>query len=300
MTVPHPAQAPLPEAAWGPLLASYVVLVGLPSGVTLTTWWLGRQRLSEAATIDRYGAWGAMGALALISVLLVFDLGRPERFYLMITRFDNLGSPIAVGAKLIAAKMFLLAVLIYGFERGRRSANAAEPMVAGRKTGSVLAWIVVFISFALAVYPASLLSRSWASPLAGSSGSALIFLITALLMGTAAVLLTVSVLGAGPGTRELLRAGRRALLLLLGCFAVTLLFEMLSLAGRAPDRLLAGEVLTGGSAAMFWGVVVAGGIAVPAVGLLFFRTHREAVFVSAAAVLAGAAATRYLLFAVGQ
>ncbi|GII10108.1 oxidoreductase [Planomonospora parontospora subsp. parontospora] len=300
MTVPHPAQAPLPEAAWGPLLASYVVLVGLPSGVTLTTWWLGRQRLSEAAAIDRYGAWGAMGALALISVLLIFDLGRPERFYSMITRFDNLGSPLAVGAKLIAAKMFLLAVLIYGFERGRRSANAAEPMAAGRKTGSVLAWVVVFISFALAVYPASLLSRSWASPLADSSGSALIFLITALLMGAAAVLLTVSVLGTVPGTRELLHAGRRALLLLLGCFAVTLLFEMLSLAGRAPDRLLAGEVLTGGSAAMFWGVVVAGGIAVPAVGLLFFRTHRKAVFVSAVAVLAGAAATRYLLFAVGQ
>ncbi|GAA3119533.1 hypothetical protein GCM10010466_07950 [Planomonospora alba] len=301
MTALRQAQPPLPEPAWGPLLAAYIVLVGLPSGVTLTTWWLGRQRLAGAVAADRYGAWGALGLLVLISAILVLDLGRPERFYLVITRFDNLGSPIAVGAKLIAVKMFLLAVLVYGFERRRRSADTAvtESAAAGRRAGSVLVWSLVFVSFALALYPASLLSGSWASPLAGSSGSALLFLLTALLMGAAALLLVVSARG-GDGTRELLHTGRRALLLLVGLFAVALLFEVLSLAGRPPDRLLAGEMLAGSMSTLFWGVVVGGGIVVPSVGLLFFRARREVVFLSAAAALAGAAATRYLLFAVGQ
>ncbi|WP_440072772.1 NrfD/PsrC family molybdoenzyme membrane anchor subunit [Streptosporangium sp. OZ121] len=299
MTAPYQAHVPVPEPPWGPLLAAYIILVGLPSGLTLVTWSLARRRSHDSARIDRYGAWGALATLLVVSVLLVVDLGRPERFHLMITRFDNLGSPIAVGAKLIAIKMFLLAVLVYGLEQRRRSAGAA--VVTSGRTASLLSGALLLTSFALAVYPASLLSRSWASPLAGTSGSALIFVVTALLMGTAAVLLVVSLLDVGEGDHTpTLHICRRAVLVLLGALGVTLSFEMLSLGGRPPDRLLLAAMLTGSLAPVFWGLVVVVGIALPATALLLFPAHRVIVIAGAVATLTGAAATRYLLFAVGQ
>ncbi|MDF2710282.1 MAG: molybdopterin oxidoreductase, rane subunit [Nonomuraea muscovyensis] len=281
------------DLPWGPLLAAYVVLVGLASGLTLVTWWLNRPGGSAAPSIDRYGAWGAMAVLVVISVVLVVDLGRPERFYLVITRFENPASPIAMGAKLIAVKMFLLAVVIYALER-RSPARANRVSV-------VLVRTVVLTSFALAVYPAALLARSWGSPLANSSGSALIFVITALLMGAAAVLIALSVVRVrSEDLNGFLHRTREALLVLLCAFGISLAFEVLSLAGRPSDRLLLSQLLTGGFAVVFWGVVVTAGIAVPAVGLLVFPGKRAALVASAVAVLTGAATARYLLFAVGH
>ncbi|WP_440102497.1 NrfD/PsrC family molybdoenzyme membrane anchor subunit [Streptosporangium sp. H16] len=299
MTAAYEAHVLAPEPPWGPLLAAYIVLVGLPSGLTLVTWPLARRHSHLSAGIDRYGSWAALATLLVVSVLLVADLGRPERFHLMITRFDNLASPIAVGAKLIAIKMFLLAVLVYGLERRRRSPDTAV-VTSGRIT-SLLSGALLLTSFALAVYPAALLSRSWASPLAGTSGSALIFVVTALLMGTAAVLLVVSLLNVKEGDHtSTLHICRRAVLVLLGALGVTLSFEVLSLAGRPPDRLLLAAMLTGSLAPVFWGLVVALGIIAPAAALLLFPSHRVIVIISATATLTGAAAARYLLFAVGQ
>lgn len=300
------AAAPLPEPAWGPLVAGYFVLIGLPSGLTLVLWWL-RDRLGAGfGPLERHGSWVAMAVLVLVGVILVVDLGRPERSYLMLTRFSQLDSPIAVGAKLIAVKMFLLAVWLYATERSRR---VTVPETAPSEADGVavasraLPLLLVATSLALAIYPASVLSRSWASPLASSSGSALLFLLTALLMGAATIVLIATALGLGdrgPAQGEdLLRAGQRALQGLLGAFALTVVFQGLALGGDPTDRELLRELLSGNMAAIFWGLVVVVGVAVPAAGLALFRPRRVTLAVNATAVLAGAAATRYLIFATG-
>lgn len=263
--------------AWGPLLAAYVVLVGLPTGLTLMTWWVGRSGAS--ARLERIGAWGALVALVAISVLLVADLGRPERFHLMLVRFDNLASPISWGAKLIALKILLLILVVHAIER-RRPPDRPLPRLT-----KVVAVLLLVVSFALALYPAALLARSWASPLAGGAG--VLFVLTALLMGAAVVVL----LGG---------EGRTALLGLLAASAVALAVEALALAGRPDDRLLLAELTTGGSAPLFWGVAVGAGLVLPAAGLLALPRNRLVTALCAVAVLAGAAATRYLLFAVGS
>ncbi|GLX99546.1 NrfD/PsrC family molybdoenzyme membrane anchor subunit [Herbidospora sp. NBRC 101105] len=263
--------------AWGPLLAAYVVLVGLPTGLTLMTWWVGRSGAS--ARLERVGAWGALVALVAISVLLVVDLGRPERFHLMLVRFDNLASPISWGAKLIALKILLLLLVVHAVERRR---PPDRPLT---RLTRVVAVLLLAVSFALALYPAALLARSWASPLAGGAG--VLFVLTALLMGAAVVVL----LGG---------EGRTALLGLLAASAVALAVEALALAGRPDDRLLLAELTTGGSAPLFWGVAVGAGLVLPAAGLLALPRNRVVTALCAVAVLAGAAATRYLLFAVGS
>ncbi|MEU8206467.1 NrfD/PsrC family molybdoenzyme membrane anchor subunit [Streptosporangium sp. NPDC049046] len=264
--------------AWGPLLAVYVVLVGLPTGLTLMTWWVGRS--GETARLERMGTWGALLALVAISLLLVVDLGRPERFHLMLVRFDNLASPISWGAKLIALKILLLLLVLYAIERRRLPEHRPLPRVT-----SVVAGLLLAVSLALALYPAALLARSWASPLAGSSG--VLFLLTALLMGAAVIVLA----GAD---------GRTALLGLLAASVVALAMEALALAGRPTDRALLAELVSGDFALLFWGLAVGTGLVLPAAGLLALPRTRLVTGLCAVAVLVGAAATRYLLFAVGS
>lgn len=301
------AAGPLPEAPWGDLLAVYFMLLGVSSGITMVSWWLCRKPDSAARRIERHCSWVSLGVLMAAAVLLVADLGRPSRFYLMLTSFGNLGSPIAVGAKLIALKAFLLAVTLYAAHRREQRAGAARAEEAGngpvvRRIGLALPWLLVTTSFALALYPAAVLARTWSSPLAGSSGSALLFLLTALLMGAAVAVLIASAVGEreADASREVLRFGRRTTPLLLGALAVALVFEGLSIGVGGPDGRALQEVLTGGLAATFWGLVVLVGMALPVAAATLAPARRVTRVFDASAVLVGAAAARYLLFAAGQ
>ncbi|RVX39796.1 respiratory nitrite reductase-specific menaquinol--cytochrome-c reductase complex subunit NrfD [Nonomuraea polychroma] len=286
---------PLPETPWGAPLGAYFVLVGMPSGLTVISWWARTRRYPGWAAVERVGSWVALGVLAVVSVILVVDLGRPAGFFLMLTRFDNLGSPISVGAKLIAVKMFLLAVLLYQLERRRRADRSASARTLPRWIRTVPAWLLIALSFGLAIYPVSVLSRSWGSPLAATSGAALIFLLTSLLMGAAGAVLIVELMPHVDSARSVSRAGMATLL---GGYLLALIFEGLSLNGDPLQRRLLAEVVAGAYALPFWGLVVAVGVATPTACLLLSR-RRAAVMVSALAILVGAAAVRYLIFLAG-
>lgn len=290
MNVADAAHRILPEPPWGSLIAIYFVLIGLPSGLTLMSWWLRREGDSSTTTVERYSNWIALAGLLVAGALLIADLGRPFRFYLMLTRFDNLGSPIAVGAKLIAVKVFVLAVILYAMRR-RRPTVAAKSIVE-----TSLAWILVATSFALALYPASVLARSWASPLAHTSGAAVLFALTALLMGAAVTILIVAAIGAD----RQLPVIRHALLALLGFFCVALVFEGLSLGSEPADRRIMTELISGDLATTFWALIVGVGVAVPATCLSAFPNRRGMSVLGATAVIVGTSATRYLIFVAGR
>jgi formate-dependent nitrite reductase membrane component NrfD len=265
-------------------------------------WWLRDGSGAAVGSVERYGHWTALVVLLGVGLLLIVDLGRPERFPLMLTRFDNLGSPIAVGAKLIALKTFLLLVVLYSLERRRTAPPAAGAQGPGiaRLLVSWVPWLLVMTSVALAVYPASVLARSWASPLAATSGSSLLFLLTALLMGAAATALILSGVERADRSPELLHRNRQAMLVLLALFGTVLVFQALSMGGDPPERRILAEVVSGGLAATFWGLVIVVGTALPVACLSLYPARRAAFVVSAAAIMTGAAATRYLLFAAGQ
>lgn len=302
MSIPAVAGSPLPQPAWGTLLAVYFVLIGLPSGITLMCWWLRHRGVAGATFVERHAHWTSLTALVMLGVLLVADLGRPERFHLMLTRFDNLGSPIAVGAKLIALKAFLLLIVLYSLERARRrpSPDTARRGSAEAAIASALPWLLVAASVALAIYPASVLARSRESPLAATSGASLLFALTALLMGAAAMVLLTHIAAGPEHTPGLLHAGHRATLALLGLLGIALAFQALSMGGDPPDRRLLADLATGGHAVTFWGLAVTAGIAVPAAGLSLAPGRRTVSVVSAAATLTGAATIRYLMFTAGQ
>lgn len=245
--------------------------------------------------LDWRATWLCLGLLGGAGLLLTVDLGRPERFFLMLTRFGNWDSPISLGAKIIAIKTFLLGVALYLLWRRRTaSKDAATPLPArgaAKYLDSTVVWLLGVSSVALAVYPVAVLARTWVSPLAATSGSALIYLVTSLLMGLAVVEIMQ------PGSQEVrhVAAHRQVTLALLMTYAAALAFTAVSVPnGPAKQSLKA--VVSGEWAPLFYGGAVGIGLVIPAVLLLLGHSTRWARLAATCSVLAGTGIARYLIF----
>lgn len=292
---------PLPQSPWGPLLATYFVLVGVPSGLTLAAQWARSRHGGGNRRVTRRASWTALAVACAAGLLLVTDLGRPERFFLMLTQFDNLGSPISLGAKILALKIFLLVTELYLTRHLPVAGPAPAPgdrftLVLDRSIRILL----VLTSIALALYPVSVLSRTWVAPLAATSGAALLYLTTALLMGTA--LYCVIELCTPPDNQaDRLPGLRTAVLGLLGIYLVAGLFEWLSLQAKPAlhDQVVAFLSGTGGGI-LFWGGAVGAGLLLAAPGLLLRSAGRKVRVTSALLVVTGVAVVRYLIFGIGH
>jgi formate-dependent nitrite reductase membrane component NrfD len=294
-----PALRPLLDAPWGLLIGIYFMLVGLATGITLVAYWVRPQDGPGRVRYEWLTTWAAFLTLAAASVLLVLDLGQPRRFYLMVASFSNLDSPMSIGAKLIALKLYLLAVYLYLLARRRGALATGDNSVAAGTTRTLFAVIpaaLPVVSLALAVYPAVLLARTWSSPLARTAGAGVVFLSTALLMGTAVVL--VMAWTARFRDEILLRAQLAHLLLFLVVAQVPLLglWVLSADTNQAPLGSALSGLLYGPGAAVFWPVVVGLGLLLPALALPSFPTRRAITVCCALAVLVGASTTRYLFF----
>lgn len=294
-------ELPLVEPPWGAQMGIYFGMMGVASGLTLLFWWIRPRDIEAANRFEWISGWIALGALGVACLIVVVDLGRIERFFLMVTSFKNLGSPMSVGAKLIAAKMFLLSLYLYLLYLRQKAHSAGDTVLAGGATAftfRVVPALLGMVSFGLAIYPATLLSRTWLSPLATSPAASVICLGTALLMGSSIATIVAHVV---PGiVDDAFRARMSRMLLFLVCIeSLLLLFEGLALHGNQPAlaRALA-SLMTGDSSAAFWGASVVLGLALPSVGLVAGSRHRPATVASAAAAFIGAGVTRYLFFAV--
>lgn len=285
---------PLPEAPWGLLIAVYFILAGIAAGITLVAEWMRPEDEGLAVAFAWRTHWLSLLALTLCGVILIVDLGQPGRFFLMLTSFANLGSAMSVGAKLIACKGILLMASLYLLWRRRRALAAGDTTLAPgltRAIYTVVPGLLAITSLGLATYPASLLARTWSSPLAASTGAGLLFVSTALLMGAAV---------ATAGTRDpgVLARLRGAMRWLAGAQLCVLVFAGLALYGSTPALEHALYTLVRGqAAALFWGLAIGVGLIVPLLALTC-RSRHGLLVLSAVCVLIGAATLRYLVFAV--
>lgn len=294
-----PMTHPLVEAPWGAIIGGYLVLVGLATGVTLIAHGIHPQDEQAQVRYAWLTTWVAFLALVVGSVLLVVDLGRPARFYLMVTSFSNLGSPMSIGAKLIALKLFLLAMYLYLLARRRMAITMGDMTLSGRTTRTLFDLVPMafaVVSLILAVYPAVLLAWTWSSPLARTPASGVVFLSTALLMGTAVTLLVAWTAKWQDDMTWRERLRRVLLFLVLSQIPLLGLWLLSMETTHAPLATALSHLLEGVGAPVFWLVVIALGAVVPASLLHGFPGRRAAIICGALAVLVGASATRYLLF----
>ncbi len=287
---------PLAGMPWGGWIGVYIVLTGLASGLTLAIRFVRPADERAASDLAWIASWTSLATLAVCTVILIADLGRPARFFLMVTQFANADSLMSLGAKLIALKIGLLAVELFLLHRRRQAFGVGDASLTGRGTRALYAAVpdaLALVSFALAVYPAFLLSWTWSSPASHNAGSALVYLSSAALLGAATAHLLVTFLSRGRDRTTDAR-GRQIVIRILGPHAVALGFLFLSLRANGT-RVVFDELWHGDWAGMCQLLLVATGLAVLLTAPIFAGRGRVALSVTA---LVAAATSRYLIFAV--
>ncbi len=272
----------LKPPVWTWEIAAYLFTGGLAAGSSLLA--AGGQ-VTGRPEVRRAGRIAALGAVTASAVLLVKDLGRPERFHHML-RVAKPTSPMSVGTWILTA---------YGPAAGLAALAEAAPWLPERgplglarrvlpPVGRAAGLAAAATAPALGTYTAVLLADtavpSWHE---AYPHLPLVFAGSALASGAGVGLLAVPPAQAGPA-RRMAMAGAA-----LELFAAHQVENRLGLLGEPYRTGRAGRLLRAGRA------LTAAGVA----GALLGRRSRAVAALSGAALLAASVATRFGVFQAG-
>ena len=196
------------EPVWEFLIVNYLFLGGLSAGlffVSALATWLQEDGQPAYPQIARWGALLAPWPVSLGSFLLIFDLGKPFRFWKLFITF-KWQSPMSIGSWLLVLFTLLtLANLWAWLEPAERTGllNRLPAKLLGRIPSRVVAWLehdftfwrreLAMAGFPLAVgvgiYTGVLLGAVQARPFWNTNLVAQMFLFSALSTGTATLIL---------------------------------------------------------------------------------------------------------------
>ena len=282
------------EPIWGSIIAWYLFLAGLGGGAFVTSAFLG-WRHPDATSMRRTGHIVAPIAVAIGLVLLMVDaeagLHNPLRFFYLLS---NPGSVMMWGVVFLSVFMIVsIVVVVLDFMK--------------KKVPVWLDIVGVVFSVCVAIYTGALLGVCQTYPLWNNALLPILFLVSAMSSGAAAVLF-IAVFG---HAEEFIRVG--VLKKFHFCLPIIELVLVASLCFITAQTNSAGEasilsLVTGEYAVWFWVGLVAVGLVLPTVletWLLFFspkefEESRKAHYISAAsdlAVLIGGFLLRFLIVA---
>jgi formate-dependent nitrite reductase membrane component NrfD len=144
----------------------------------------------------RFARWGAVLAPPLVilgTAMIIFELGsfQAGNYFRFINLFLTINmSPMSIGSWVLA--LFILVSLVYAYTFIGREAHAGDEMHNLRK---MLAWAMVPLGVGVALYTGILLGAMPARPFWNSPILAMLFLISSLSTGVAAILLVRSLFG---------------------------------------------------------------------------------------------------------
>lgn len=235
-------------------------------------------------------------ALLVVSVLfLVADLGRSDRAQLLFAYPTP--TFLTVGAFSLVALIAVALMLAVAW---------GNPASRWRRWGvAVLHWLALALGLVVAVYTGLLLASMQAVPFWSSAWVPVLFAVSALSCGCAAVIGCACLAGSFTAFGEVMARVRRADAALLALEALVLVGLIASAMGNPYEvaQDAAWALVSGEKSALFYGAVVAVGIALPlALGLwsLARRERSAQVALSASAcVLVGGVALRLCVVAAG-
>lgn len=310
------------ELTWGLPVITYLYLAGVGAGmVTVSSSVLlrggGGGFGGDHFTLARYGALLGPVPVMLGTVLIVFELGRPDRA-LNLFKLINL-SPMSIGSWLLT--LFMLTSVFYALTFApsflpqlKRLSDRLSPVRA------TLAWINVPMGIGVAVYTGIMLGAMPARPLWNSPILALLFLVSAISTGVAAIILARVFFHRKSPDAEVERQFHQSAYLLTATdvmligleLMVIFLFVLFAHLTIGNVKYAMAVILPGGEMAMmFWFWVVLIGLLLPGLvelayvvpKLLYHRDYAapKAVEVTVAvAVLIGGFMLRYIIVVAGQ
>ena len=310
------------ELTWGLPVITYLYLAGVGAGmVTVSSSVLlrggGGGFGGDHFTLARYGALLGPIPIMLGTALIVFELGRPFRA-LNLFKLINL-SPMNIGSWLLT--LFMMTSVIYALTfvpsflpQFKRLSDRLSTLRA------TLAWINVPMGMGVAVYTGIMLGAMPARPMWNSPILALLFLVSAISTGVAAIILARVFFHRKSPDAEVERQFHQSAYLLTATdvmligleLMVIFLFVLFAHLTIGNVKYAMAVILPGGEMAMmFWLWVVLIGLLLPGLielayvvpKLLYHRDYAapKAVEVTVAvAVLIGGFMLRYIIVIAGQ
>lgn len=248
-----------PQSVWGALIGWYLFLAGVGAGAYMIGA-VGEFADDRVKSVSNVGVILGPPLVAIGCLLLLLDLGRPERF--LFAYLQPFSSMIALGTWILSVFLIVgfvqIGILVLPPFKGKASGGLWKTLWG---IGSVAA-------VATAVYTGVLLGVIKAVPFWNTPVLPLLFLVSATSTGAGAVFLGAPVHRAifgGDGAEALHRVARLDLGLVLAEIVV-LFFYLVIMAGAGPVAAASVKVLTsGGYALAFWLGVVVIGLLVPLV-----------------------------------
>ncbi|MFO0553629.1 MAG: NrfD/PsrC family molybdoenzyme membrane anchor subunit [Polyangiaceae bacterium] len=295
---------------WEWQIPSYLFVGGLVAGLMVLIAALELRRKQPAR--GRVAPWLPLVAIGLISLGMFFlflDLSNKEHVYRFYMAFRPT-SAMSWGSWILLIVYPALALLFLGGldtslrERllGWRPVTAIRlrrPLtflfeIADRQRAKVL-WTSLFVGVGLGVYTGLLLGTMVARPIWNSAVMGPLFLTSGISTGAALMLLTQQ---DAEDTHVLVRWDIAAIAVELVLLAALLIgFST----GSAASRAVAASLLGGPYTAVFWSVIVLGGLLVPLVlNVLEVRRRLPMTTYAPAFVLIGGLALRFFFVAAGQ
>lgn len=312
------------ELFWGLPVISYLFLAGVGAGaLTVSSSVLlrgGGGPRGVHLEIARYGAFLAPIPVMVGCGLLIFELGSfhaGDWFkWLNLYKVINL-SPMSIGTWLLT--VFIGFSLVYAYTFLPKAPGLGDARLVWRRR---LAWVNVPLGIAVAVYTGVLLGAMPSRPFWNSPVLALLFLMSSLSTGVAAILLARALFqvkrpaadaaegeGAFHDSGYLLAASD---VLLIGFeLIVVFLFIMFAYLTVGDVRHAVAVILAGDLATLFWLVFVVLGLVAPALVELFYvvpkllyhqsyAAPRGVEIIVPLAVLVGGFVLRYVVVVAGQ
>jgi Fe-S-cluster-containing dehydrogenase component/formate-dependent nitrite reductase membrane component NrfD len=258
---------------WGPKISAYLWTKSIAAGALLVPAILLELTRRAGNLFTVISPLIALVALAVTSLLLIFDLKRPDRFYYLITK-PNFRSWLVLGGYIL---------MVYG---GLATAWLASGFITGG-VPRALSWCTAAFAIGAACYSAFLFAQAkgrdlWQSPL---------FLWHLMVQALAAGASMVLLAGAVSGARiDVLQDSALILFSALLLSLVMMLAEIALPHATEDVRLASRSMVKGQYRFQFWGLAIGLGFAVPAVltALFLFRQLPVALaIISAVLALAG-------------
>ncbi len=296
------------QTTWGWMVAVYLFLGGLGAGAFCTAGFVSLVRGERFKATVRYGAWLSVLAIAVGTLFLLFETGKPFRALLLFKSFVQFSSWMTIGAWLLFAAILLDGLFaIYWTDRVVTLAGKLwRPLQEKRGViRGVVAAIGIPINVGVAIYTGVLLSvlpfrpfwHTWLLPA--------LFTASALSTGGVCIAAFEHLRDGGRRVNGLVRGvGAFHLALILVEVAIWVGYMYTMLTGTADMANSARILISGLLAPVFWAVVVGLGLAVPfLVHVLqlsrLVRVPQPVFVLSIVAALAGGWTLRFLVLSAG-
>lgn len=319
----------MPEGMyWGLPVIGYLFLAGVGAGALTVSASIflrgGDPARGMHVEVARYGAFVAPFPLMVGCGLLIFELGSFEAGHwfrwLNLYRVINL-SPMSIGTWLLT--MFIGVSLVYAYTFVRNAPGL--PNERRYRLRRFLCWVAIPLGIATAVYTGILLGAMPSRPFWNSPVLALLFLVSSLSTGVAAILFARAIHGRIADSPEAHRQHHDSGYLLTASDVLLIGFELMAIflflmfahltvgdVKYAVSVILFGsDVFKVNLAMTFWLWVVVVGLLIPALVELYyviprllyqreFKAPRGMEIVVPAAVLLGGFMLRYVVVIAGQ